>query len=105
MNCYKQSLYVGIIRVVANVLMLCALFFAMFMASHSPMSSLATFCMYFFGITIPVWVLAFFCIRKVRVHFRADDMSVVDLPRLGRCLVRWQIRDNAAPFGAATIAR
>ena len=98
MNCYKQSLYVGIIRVVANVLMLCALFFAMFIASHSQMGSFATFCLYFFGITIPVWMLAFYAIRKVRERFRADDMSVVDLPRLGRCLVRWQIRD-AGPYG------
>ena len=93
MNSYKQSLYVGIIRVVANVLMLCALFFAMFMASRSQMGSLAAFSLYFFGITIPVWMLAFYATRRVREYFHADDMSVVDLPRIGRCLVRWEIRD------------
>ncbi len=98
MNSYKQSLYVGSIRVVANVLMLCALFLAMFMASHSQTGSLSEFCLYFFGITIPVWILAFYAIRRVREYFHADDMSVVDLPRLGRCLVRWQIRDTG-PYG------
>ena len=104
MNSYKQGLYVGIIRIVANIVMLCALFFAMFMASHSQMSSLSTFCLYFFGVTIPAWVLAFYGIRKVREYYRADDMSVVELPRLGRCLVRWQIRE-IDPYGAGVQAR
>ena len=104
MNSYKQSLYVGIIRIAANILMLCALFFAMFMASRSQMGSLTAFSIYFFGITIPVWMLAFYGTRKVREHYRADDMSVVELPRLGRRLVRWQIRETG-PYGAGVQAR
>ena len=103
-NCYKQSLYVGFIRIAANIAMLCALFFAMYVAAHSQMGSLSAFCLYFFGITIPVWILAFYCIRKVREHFRADDMSVVDLPRRGRTLVRWTIRE-ASPYEAALLCR
>ena len=93
-NCYKQSLYVGFIRIAANIAMLCALFFAMYVAAHSQMGSLSAFCLYFFGITIPVWMLSFYAIRKVREHYHADDMSVVELPRIGRRLVRWQIRET-----------
>ena len=63
---YKRSLYSSIVRIVANVVMIGAVFLGMYMASRSPMSSMSTFCLWFFGISIPVWMGAFALIRKIR---------------------------------------
>ena len=50
MNSYKQSLYVGLIRVMANLLMLGAVFLSMYRASQwSSWPSEAVFCCWFFG--------------------------------------------------------
>ena len=56
---YKRSLYSSIVRIVANVVMIGAVFLGMYMASRLPMSSMSTFCLWFFGISIPVWMGAF----------------------------------------------
>ena len=53
---YKRSLYSSIVRIVANVVMIGAVFLGMYMASRLPMSSMSTFCLWFFGISIPVWM-------------------------------------------------
>ena len=48
MNSYKQSLYVGLIRVMANLLMLGAVFLSMYRASQwSSWPSEAVFCCWF----------------------------------------------------------
>ena len=58
MNNYKRSLYSGIIRITANLLMLGAVFLAMYMAAHTVDGSVMTFCGWFFGVSVPVWMLA-----------------------------------------------
>ena len=45
---FKRALWSGVVRVAANVLMLAAVFFAMYQASLRPGSSLTTFSLYFF---------------------------------------------------------
>ena len=60
MNSYKQSLYVGLIRVMANLLMLGAVFLSMYRASQWSSWPSAVFCCWFFGITVPVWTGAFY---------------------------------------------
>ena len=102
MNSYKQSLYAGIIRILANVLMVGALFFAMRMAARpSPWPSEAVFCTWFFGITIPVWVAAWFFTRRIRRHYPAEFESLVELPRKGPQLVRWRVLDQGLRMAPA----
>ncbi|MGE9985842.1 hypothetical protein [Desulfovibrio sp. SGI.169] len=95
MNSYKRSLYVSVTRIIANLLMLGAVFLAMYQAGHSPASSLSTFCLWFFGITIPLWIGALFLTRQIARRFPAEQESLVDLPRLGRRLVRWRVLTEA----------
>ncbi|MBD5539469.1 MAG: hypothetical protein HDQ94_05690 [Desulfovibrio sp.] len=95
MNSYKQSLYAGIIRILANVLMVGALFFAMRQAAlPSSWPSEAVFCAWFFGITIPLWGAACLVTRRIRRHFPAEFESLVELPRKGPQLVRWRVLDE-----------
>ena len=102
MNSYKQSLYAGMIRILANVLMIGAVFFAMRQAAQpSVWPSEAVFCAWFFGITIPVWVAAYLVTRRVRRHFPAEFESLVELPRKGPQLVRWRVLDEAARMAPA----
>lgn len=97
MNSYRQSLYAGLIRVTANLIMIGAVFLAMYQASHwSQWPSEAVFSCWFFGITIPVWCMAFMLTRFVKHRFPAQPQSLVDLPRLGRQLVHWRVRERAA---------
>lgn len=92
MNSYKQSLYAGIIRIAANVLMVGAVFWAMREAAQpSAWPSEAVFCAWFFGLTIPLWVVAFLLTRRIRRAFPAEYESLVELPRLGSQLVRWRV--------------
>lgn len=86
---YKRSLYSSIVRIVANVVMIGAVFLGMYMASRSPMSSMSTFCLWFFGISIPVWMGAFALIaRSVRsTPMKAPPTS--NAPA-GRSLVYWR---------------
>lgn len=90
MNSYKQSLYICVIRVIANIIMLGALFFAMYMAFRAiAWPAELVFCLYFFGITIPVWILAWLIVKFIRKTWPAEYESLVSLPGLGVTLVRW----------------
>ncbi len=92
MTAYKESLLVGTIRILANVFMLVALFFAMYQASHSPGSGMIHFCTWFFGLTIPIWIFAFYAIRKVRAQGKSRYTSYVLLPNSEEpCLVEWKV--------------
>ena len=92
MNSYRQSLYTAIVRISANVIMLGAVFLAMFQASRWPdWPSEAVFCLFFFGITIPVWIAAAFLTRYIRRRWNALPQSLVKLPGLGEQLVTWQV--------------
>ena len=95
MNSYKRSLYVSMTRIVANLLMLAAVFLAMYQAGHSPSSSLSTFCLWFFVITIPLWTGALFLTCHIARRFPAEQESLVELPGLGRRLVRWRVLNEA----------
>lgn len=104
MNSYKQSLYVGLIRVMANLLMLGAVFLSMYRASQwSSWPSEAVFCCWFFGITVPVWTGAFYLTRLIRRRFPAEHESLIELPRKGRQLVRWRVLEEA--WGTCLLAR
>lgn len=92
MNAYKQSLYSGITRVLANLAMVGAVFLAMRQASRPGVwPSEAVFCLYFFGITIPVWLIALWICRKVRKTWPTENLTLVTLPKLGKCLVSWSV--------------
>ena len=98
-NCYKLALYGGIIRICANIIMLASVFLAMYEASRWPgWPSEAVFCLFFFGITIPAWTLAWLCGRWVRRRGPAVGQSRVDLPGMGSQLVAWRVRENAEPI-------
>lgn len=104
MNSYKQSLYVGLIRVMANLLMLGAVFLSMYRASQwSSWPSEAVFCCWFFGIIVPVWTGAFYLTRLIRRRFPAEHESLIELPRKGRQLVRWRVLEEAG--GTCLLAR
>ncbi|MDR1777204.1 MAG: hypothetical protein LBR31_05175 [Desulfovibrio sp.] len=102
MNSYKQSWYIGIIRVCANVCMVGAVFVAMHMAARGSLPAEAAFCLWFFGITVPVWGCAFALTRLVRKRFPAEEESLVDLPGRGPSLVRWRVLE---PSGVSVRAR
>lgn len=90
-NSYRRSISSIVIRIVANLVMLAALVLAMYKAFHSPSSSLGTFCLWFFAIVIPNWFCAFWLIRYFRRKYPGEEESLVDLPRIGKCLVRWRL--------------
>ena len=91
---YKRSLYSSIVRIVANVVMIGAVFLGMYMASRSPMSSMSTFCLWFFGISIPVWMGAFALIRKIRQVYVDEGATYIELPRQGASLVYWRVLEQ-----------
>ena len=93
MNSYKQ-LYISCIRIVANVLMVAAVFVAMYQSSSSFDAAELTFCAWFFGITVPLWAGAFGLTRMVRRRFPAEGQSMVHLPRMGLSLVSWRVLDQ-----------
>lgn len=93
-NSYKQSLYTSAIRIIANIAMLGIVFLSMRQAAQSSLPSEAGFCLWFFGLTVPLWGIAIFLTRLVKKHFPAEHSSFVDLPRRGRQLVRWHVRDS-----------
>ncbi|MBO4301247.1 MAG: hypothetical protein J5861_06555 [Desulfovibrio sp.] len=96
MNSYRQALYTGIIRIVANILMVVALFWAMYQASRSAGAVELVFCAWFFGMIIPLWIVAFFLSRVVRRKFPSEFQSLVSLPGRGPSLVYWRVADS--PF-------
>lgn len=99
MNSYKQSLYTSLVRIAANIIMLGAIFFAMYQAGRWPgWPSEAVFCLCFFGIALPEWVLAIFLTKWIRKKYPSERQSMVALPGLGRQLVRWRVLDGETPF-------
>lgn len=92
-NAFRRALWSGAVRIAANVLMLAAVFFAMYQASLRPGSSLATFSLFFFGITVPVWLGAGWLLRFIRRRFPCEDATLVTLPGRKPALVRWRVRD------------
>lgn len=90
-NSYRQSLYVGAIRVAANILMIAALFFSMYQTARSGGPAEVVFCAWFFAIIIPVWLAAAVLIRLVRRRFPAEYQSLVSLPKVGPRLVTWRV--------------
>jgi hypothetical protein len=93
-NSYKQSLYTGVIRIVANVSMLGVAFLSMYQAARGPWPAEIGFCIWFFGLTVPLWASAFCLTRFVRKRFPAQCESLVELPGQGRQLVRWEVRES-----------
>lgn len=90
-NSYKQSLYIGLVRIFANLIMVAAIFLAMYQAARWPgWSSETVFCLFFFGITIPVWTVAWLSAKWIRKRWPAINQSMVQLPGLGKQLVSWQ---------------
>lgn len=96
MNSYRQALYIGIIRIVANIFMIVALFGAMYQASRSAGAVELVFCAWFFGLIVPLWGLAFLLTRIVRRKFPAEYQSMVSIPGRGPSLVYWRVSDT--PF-------
>lgn len=95
MNSYHQTLYAGIIKVMANIIMMAAVFVAMYQSSHSAGSSDLVFCAWFFGLTVPAWGLAFWLVRLIRRKFPAEFQSLVLLPRHGQSLVSWRVAESS----------
>ena len=92
MNSYKQTLYSSLIRITANLIMIGAIFFAMYQARRWPgWSSETVFCLFFFGITIPVWLAAWQLVRLVRRIWPAEFRSLVAIPGRGEQLVSWRV--------------
>ncbi|MDR3357544.1 MAG: hypothetical protein LBN96_01530 [Desulfovibrio sp.] len=91
MNSYKQSFYVGLVRVIANALMLCAVFIGMYVSIHGPLPAEAGFCAGFFGLTVPAWTGAVLLTRFIKKRFPAEEETLVDLPGRGPVLVRWRV--------------
>ncbi|MBQ9405426.1 MAG: hypothetical protein IJU37_01650 [Desulfovibrio sp.] len=99
MNSYRQALYIGIIRITANILMVVALFWAMYQASRSTGAVELVFCAWFFGMIVPLWILAYLLSRLVRRKFPAEYQSLVSLPGRGPSLVYWRVADSTLlPF-------
>lgn len=96
MNAYKQSLYVAMIRILANLIMLAAIFVAMYQAARWPgWPSEAVFCLIFFGITIPAWGAALFLIRHIRRRWPNSAQTMVRLPGCAEDqLVTWTVREQ-----------
>lgn len=96
MNDYKQSLYVAIIRICANIIMLAAVFIAMYQAARWPgWPSEAVFCLIFFSITIPAWVGACLLIRHLRHRWPNVAQTLMRLPgHEEEQLVTWTLLEH-----------
>ncbi len=89
---YREAVLIGTIRIVANILMIGALFLAMYLASTSFGSGMLTFCTWFFGITIPVWIVALYLTKYVRRLAKGACVSFIVLPGSDKpCLVEWKV--------------
>ncbi|MDR2744896.1 MAG: hypothetical protein LBB66_06875 [Desulfovibrio sp.] len=101
MNSYKQSFYISLIRICANALMFGAIFVGMYMAARGPLPTEAGFCLWFFGITVPVWTGAVLLTRFIKKRFPAEEETLVNLPGRGPVLVRWRVLSlSLAPMRA-----
>ena len=91
-NLYRRTVLLAGIRILANVIMLAAVCFAMYMSSLHPSEALSVFCQYFFGITVVVWTAAKYCCGHVRRALADPDESLVRLPGMKKPqLVRWKV--------------
>ena len=104
-HAFKRALWSGVVRVAANVLMLAAVFFAMYQASLRPGSSLTTFSLFFFGITVPLWLGAGWLLRFIRRRFPCEDATLVALPGRKPLLTRWRVRETAEEASPHTSAQ
>lgn len=93
MNSYKRSLYSGIVRIMANLLTLAAVFLAMYMVAFST-SAMTTFCLWFFGCIIPIWMVTIKLLRYIKLRFPAEDQSLIELPGCKPCLVTWRVLES-----------
>lgn len=97
MNAYKHEVYGKVIKVAANALVLTAVAVGMYQASHTPDTFLAVFCQWFFTMLAGILGLSWMSMRVVRKCYPFEeqnniaDLSVVDLPRRGPRLVRWNV--------------
>ena len=93
---YRYGLYSSMVRIIANILMVAAVFLGMFQASRTDaLPSEAVFCFWFFGMTIPVWIGALYTDKRLRRHYLVREESWIDLPYLGRQKVRWRVLDDS----------
>lgn len=92
-NSYKLAVWSATVRIAANLLMLAAVFFAMYKASRTG-TALSTFSMWFFGATVPVWFVAGRILKWLRRRFPAEDTTFVALPGRKPALVRWAVREE-----------
>lgn len=91
-NAYRRAFYTSIIQVMANALMIAAIFLAMYQSFHHPSESLSVFCVWFFGITVPSWIVAKALVRFVRRRFADRDEGMVRLPgRRRSSLMHWKV--------------
>ena len=82
----------GAIRISANLLMIGALFLAMYVAQTTYGSGTLTLCAGFFGISIPIWVVAIYLTKYVRRLAKKNSISYILLPGHDKpCLVEWTV--------------
>ena len=93
MNSYKRSFYTGMVRITANLLTLGVVFLAMYKVSNSS-SAMLTFCLWFFGCAVPLWIVAFRLMRHIRQRFPAEDQSFMELPGHKAALVTWRVLES-----------
>ncbi|MBQ7609154.1 MAG: hypothetical protein IJU76_14485 [Desulfovibrionaceae bacterium] len=92
---YKEALLISIIRIVANIIMVGAIFLGMYMAQTSVGGGMMTLCAWFFGVTIPTWIVALYLTRYVRRLARGRSVSMVVLPGSDKpCLVEWTVIES-----------
>lgn len=92
-NSYRLAVWSMTVRIAANLLMLAAVFLAMYKASRTG-TALSTFSMWFFGATVPVWFVAGRILKWLRRRFPAEDTTYVALPGRKPALVRWAVREE-----------
>ncbi len=89
---YKEALLISAIKVTANIIMIGAIFFAMYQAQTSVGGGMMHLCAWFFGITIPTWIVAISLTRYVRRMAKGKSVSMIVLPGCKKpCLVEWTV--------------
>ena len=95
MNAYKLAFYSGLVRIMANVLMLGAVALGMYQASLQPEAALSVFSSWLFGLLVPIWGGAWIMHRQLRRWYptleEGPDVTRVTLPGRGEIPVRWRV--------------
>ena len=97
MNAYKLEFYGKMTKVVANTLALVAVAVGMYQASYYPDTFFVVFSQWFFALLAGILALSWVSLRVLRQRYPVDDdgglqsLSVVELPRHGPRLVRWEV--------------